>query len=148
MWWFKRQPGSAGSEAPALERLGSLESELMEQIWLLEEVSVRDLHSKLAPRLAYTTIMTTLDRLYKKGLLCRRKVGKAYVYSPALSEREYQGRLTDHFIGLALNGGKFGHAVLSSFVNAVTETDEEMLDRLDLLVKAKQRILRRTESER
>jgi len=148
MWWFKRQPGTAGSEAPALERLGSLESELMEQIWPLEEVSVRDLHSKLAPRLAYTTIMTTLDRLYKKGLLRRRKVGKAYVYSPALSEREYQGRLTEHFIGLALNGGKFGHAVLSSFVNAVTETDEEMLDRLDLLVKAKQRILRRTESER
>jgi predicted transcriptional regulator len=148
MWWFKRQPGSAGSERPALERLGNLESELMEQIWLLEEVCVRDLHSKLAPRLAYTTIMTTLDRLYKKGLLRRRKVGKAYVYFPALSEKEYQGRLTEHFIGLALNGGKFGHAVLSSFVNAVTETDEEMLDRLDLLVKAKQKILRRTESER
>jgi predicted transcriptional regulator len=148
MWWFKRQSGSAGSEAPALERLGSLESELMEQIWPLEEVSVRDLHSKLAPRLAYTTIMTTLDRLYKKGLLCRRKAGKAYVYFPALSEKEYQGRLTEHFIGLALNGGKSGQAVLSSFVDAVTEADEEMLDRLDLLVKAKQRILRRTESQR
>jgi predicted transcriptional regulator len=147
MWWFKLQPGSAGNEALALEQLGSLESELMEQIWPLEEVSVRDLHSKLAPRLAYTTIMTTLDRLYKKGLLCRRKVGKAYVYFPALSEKEYQGRLTEHFIGLALNGGKFSPAVLSSFVNAVTETDQEMLDRLDRLVKAKQRILRRTESE-
>ena len=147
MWWFKRQPGSAGSEAPALERLGSLESELMEQIWLLQEVSVREVHSKMAPRLAYTTIMTTLDRLYRKGLLCRRKVGKAYVYSPVLSEKEYQGRLTEHFICLALNGGKFSHAVLSSFVNAVTETDEEMLDRLDRLVKAKQRNLRRTEPE-
>jgi predicted transcriptional regulator len=144
MWWFKRQPGSG---APALERLGSLESELMEQIWRLEEFAVRDLHGKLAPRLAYTTIMTTLDRLYKKGLLCRRKAGKAYLYSPALSEREYQGRLTEHFIGLALNGGKFGHAVLSSFVDAVTETDQEMLDGLDRLVKAKQRVLRRTEPE-
>src|SRR5262249_41358574 len=65
MWWLKRQSGRA---EPALERLGSLESELMEHIWPLEadEVSVRDLHSKFAARLAYTTIMTTLDRLYKK----------------------------------------------------------------------------------
>lgn len=146
MWWFKRQNGRA---EPALERLGSLESELMEHIWPLgeDEISVRDLHSKFAARLAYTTVMTTLDRLYKKGLLRRRKVGKAYVYAPALSEAEYRERVTEHFIGLALNNGKYGHAVLSSFVDVVTETDEEMLNRLDRLVKAKQRALRRTEPE-
>jgi predicted transcriptional regulator len=147
MWWFKRQNGRA---EPALERLGSLESELMEHIWPLDDedgISVRDLHSKFAVRLAYTTIMTTLDRLYKKGLLRRRKVGKAYFYAPALSEAEYREQVTEHFIGLALNHGKYGHAVLSSFVDVVTETDEEMLDRLDRLVRAKRRALRRTEPE-
>lgn len=128
-----------------MERLGSLESKLMERIWSLGETSVRDLHDEYAPRLAYTTVMTTLDRLYKKGLLTRRKAGKAYVYVPAFEQRQYQERLAQHWIGMALSHGSHTHAVLSSFVDAVSENDQQMLDRLDGLVKAKQRARRRLE---
>ncbi len=144
MWWFKRKHGSAEI---ALERLGSLETELIEYVWPLQEVSVRDLHCRLGPRLAYTTVMTTLDRLYKKGLLQRRKVGKAYVYSPAITEADYRARLTDHFFSLALRDGKYNHAVLSSFVDAVSDNNKEMLDRLDRLVQAKRRLMRRSEQQ-
>ena len=144
MWWFKRQ---SGSSAPALEQLGSLEAEMMEHVWLLGEISVRDLHSRSASRLAYTTIMTTVDRLYKKGMLRRRKVGKAYLYAPALSRRDYRERLVQSLIGMALRDSRHRHVVLSCFVEVISEADRQMLDRLDQLVKAKQRALRRPETK-
>jgi BlaI family transcriptional regulator, penicillinase repressor len=140
--WLKKQVGGRKS---SLEQLGSLESELMERVWRCGEASVRDLHVLFASRLAYTTVMTTMDRLYKKGLLWRKKVGKAYVYVPALTEQQYQERLTQHLFGMVLHDGKNSGAVLSQFVDAVSETDEQMLERLDQLVKAKRRALRRQE---
>ncbi len=117
----------------------------MERIWRRGEISVRELHAEFAPRLAYTTVMTTMDRLYKKGLLKRRKVGKAYIYVPSLTEHEYQEQLTQHLLGMVLNEDKNSGAVLSHFVDAVSDADEQMLDRLDQLVKAKRRALRRSE---
>jgi len=140
--WLKKQLG--GNNAP-LGQLGSLESELMEHIWRRGETSVRDVHIEFESRLAYTTVMTTMDRLYKKGLLRRRKVGKAYLYVPALNEQQYQERLTHHLFGMVLHDVPNTGAVLSHFVDAVSDTDEQMLDRLDQLVKAKRRALRRQE---
>ena len=139
--WFKQQPGESKT---GLEPLGRLESELMERIWARGEISVRDLHLEFASHLAYTTVMTTLDRLYKKHLLNRRKVGKAFYYIPTLTEDEYKGRLTRHLVGMVLQEGS-KNAVLSSFVNAVSETDEELLEELNQLLKAKRRALRRKE---
>jgi predicted transcriptional regulator len=91
--------------------------------------------------------MTTVDRLYKKGLLRRRKVGKAYLYKPVLSRQDYRERLAQGLIGMALQDSQHRHAVLSCFVDVVSEADRQMLDRLDQLVKAKQRALRRPESK-
>ena len=65
-----------------IESLGKLERETMDEVWKRKEVSVRDLELAFGERIAYTTIMTTLDRLYKKGLLKRRKEGRAFLYSP------------------------------------------------------------------
>jgi len=138
--WLKRQNGSPKS---ALEQLGKLESELMERIWARGEITVRDLHLELASRLAYTTIMTTLDRLYKKGLLQRRKGGKAFYYVPAMTQEDYHARLTSHLLEMVLDDGADKNVVLSSFVNAVGEADRKLLDELDQLLKAKRRALRR-----
>ena len=137
--WLTRQnhPGAR------LDQLGSLESQLMERIWTRGEITVRDLHLELSDRLAYTTIMTTLDRLFKKGMLDRRKVGKAFFYRARMDEKEYHERLTQHLFGMVLHDGKNSNVVLSGFVDAVSDTDQQMLDRLDDLVKAKKRTLRR-----
>jgi predicted transcriptional regulator len=96
-------------------------------------------------RLAYTTLMTTLDRLYKKGLLRRRKEGKAYFYSPVFTEQQYQESLTEHFFGMVLDDRRNSAAVLSRFVEAVSEADQQMLEELDEIIKAKRRELRRRE---
>ena len=70
--------------------LGDLEREVMEEIWRRGEMSVRDIHTGFGDeRAAYTTLMTTLDRLYRKGLLERRKEGRAFLYSARISRDEF-----------------------------------------------------------
>jgi predicted transcriptional regulator len=140
--WLKK---NFGRQTRSLEQLGRLETELMERAWARGEISVRDLHQEVGGRLAYTTLMTTMDRLYKKGLLQRRKDGKAYIYSPAMSEREYQESLTQHLFGMMLSDSHNSNAVLSRFVDAVSEADSKMLNELEQIVKAKRRNLRRSE---
>ena len=73
-----RRPSEVASLA-----LGKLEREVLEQIWQRREVSVRDVYLQFEERIAYTTLMTTLDRLYKKRLLHRRKDGRAFLYAAA-----------------------------------------------------------------
>ena len=137
--WLKRKSGVR--EAP-VEQLGALESELMERIWARGETSVRDLCEEISSRLAYTTVMTTLDRLFKKGLLERRPVGKAFYYTPKVSKHEYNQQLTQHLLGIAVEETGSKHAVLSCFVDYVSDSDRKLLDELDELIKAKKRSLR------
>lgn len=139
MWWFKRKGDHSKT---ALEPLGSLESALMELVWRLGESSVRRLQAQSSPALAYTTIMTTVDRLYKKGLLTRTRAGKAYLYGPRLNEKEYRERVAQHLINMAVQNSRYDNMVLSCFVDAITETDRQMLDHLDQLIKAKRKALR------
>lgn len=138
--WLKRK---SGMRAAPVEQLGKLESEVMELIWKRGEASVRDLHEELAPRLAYTTVMTTLDRLFKKGILARRPVNRAFYYSAQVNREEYQHQLTRHLLGIAADEAGNQRVVLSSFVEYVSESDLKLLDELDEIIKAKRRSLRR-----
>lgn len=140
--WLKKQ---FGGRKTALGQLGALETEMMERIWRSGETSVREVHTEFAQRLAYTTVMTTMDRLYKKGMLQRRKVGKAFLYVALLTEQEYREQLAHHLFGMVLHDGNNSSTVLSNFVDAVGEADEKLLDNLDQLVQAKRRTLRRPE---
>jgi len=139
--WLKWQNRNS---RPALDQLGKLESELMELIWYRGEISVRALCDVIGSRLAYTTVMTTLDRLYKKKILSRKKVGKAFYYAPVLSREQYRDRQTQHILNVVLQESSSRDAVLSCFIDVVSESDRKMLDKLDELVKAKRRALSRT----
>lgn len=59
----------------------------MKILWSLEDATVGNVQEELQPRrpLAYTTVMTVLDRLSRKHVVTRRKQGRGYVYKPALS---------------------------------------------------------------
>lgn len=138
--WLKRK---FGDQRAPVEQLGALESELMERIWARGETSVRDLYEELATRLAYTTVMTTLDRLFKKGLLDRRPVGRAFYYTAKISKQEYNQQLTQHLLGIAVHESGSQEAVISCFVDYVSESDRKLLDQLDELIKAKRRSLGR-----
>jgi predicted transcriptional regulator len=64
-----------------------LELECLKALWTLGEGNVKDVRAALTSsrNLAYTTVMTLLDRLARKGGVTRRKVGRSFVYAPALS---------------------------------------------------------------
>src|SRR5262245_2217304 len=138
---FKRTGDGSGPD------LGPLEREVMEFIWRRPKraagISVRDIHLAFEERLAYTTLMTTLDRLHKKGLLERRKDGRAFLYSPRLSPQEFERSVARDVIDTLLGRGAEGvEPVLACIVEAVSEHDRALLDDLDRLIKEKRRELR------
>jgi predicted transcriptional regulator len=81
---------------------------------------------------AYTTIMTTMDRLHRKGLLMRQRDGVAWRYAPALSRAEFEKVLADGLAEEILQ--MHTEAALSAFVDAAARVDESLLDRLAQLI--------------
>jgi predicted transcriptional regulator len=127
----------------ATQALGKLERQVLNEIWRRDEVSVRDIYLAFDERIAYTTLMTTLDRLFKKKLLTRRKDGRAFVYLPAFSPDEFeQGIREDVIEGLLGHGADAVQPVLACIVDTVSEHDRELLDELDRLIKEKRRELK------
>ncbi|MDQ6785591.1 MAG: BlaI/MecI/CopY family transcriptional regulator [Acidobacteriota bacterium] len=120
--------------------LGSLERDAMREVWRQKEASVRQISAALGEQNAYTTVMTTLDRLYKKGLLNRRKQGRAFFYSPRFSPEELERGVTQDVIGSLLDTGDAAvKPVLACIVDAVSERDLVLLDELERLVQSKRR---------
>jgi predicted transcriptional regulator len=122
--------------------LGKLERQLLEEIWQRGETTVRDLFRILDERIAYTTIMTTLDRLYKKNLLSRYKDGRAFMYAPLVTREELENGIREDVIdGLLGVHAQSVEPVLACIVDAVSERDRESLDELERLIKKKRREL-------
>jgi predicted transcriptional regulator len=121
--------------------LGSLERQVMERLWALgREASVRDLRAAFDGSLAYTTLMTTVDRLFKKGLLGRRRQGRAFLYAPRLTADQLRTGVAADLIGTLLGqGAEAARPVMSTFVDAVEERDEALLDELEALVRHRRR---------
>ncbi|MDT7604069.1 MAG: hypothetical protein QOF61_2066 [Acidobacteriota bacterium] len=127
--------------APAL---GALEREVLECLWRRGEASVRDVHAAFGETTAYTTLMTTLDRLYRKGLLVRRKEGRAFRYAPRVTrEALAQGIREDLLEDLIGQNAEGVEPVLSYIIESVGERDRALLDKLDQMIKEKRRELKR-----
>ena len=133
-----RRPSEVASLA-----LGKLERQVLDEAWRRGELSVRDVFVVFDEKVAYTTLMTTLDRLYKKKLLERRKDGRAFLYSPALSREEFEHGIREDVIdGLLGHGAESVEPVLACIVDTVSARDRELLDELDRLIKQKRRELK------
>ena len=141
---LRSTPQKFNRTGEVVSKLGPLEREVMELIWRRPEesaeVSVRDIYMAFESRLAYTTLMTTLDRLRKKGLLERRKEGRAFFYSPRFSPDEFERSVARDAINMLLGRGSNGvEPILACIVDAVSERDRALLDELDRLIKEKRR---------
>jgi predicted transcriptional regulator len=122
--------------------LGRLELGVMEILWSRGESSVRDVIDKLNRPLAYTTVMTTLDRLYKKGLLGRRKSERAFLYSPRFSRPDWERKRAGDLVAGFLAGPRPSRDLLiSCLVDAVGQHDEALLDELEKKIRSKRRDL-------
>jgi predicted transcriptional regulator len=124
--------------------MGHLEITVMEIVWTHGESSVHDVAQKLARPLAYTTVMTTLDRLYKKGLLDRRKSDRAFLYAPRLTRAEWERKRAGDFLTSFLAGPQpSGDLLISCLVDAFVEQDAALLDELERKIRSKRKELDR-----
>jgi BlaI family transcriptional regulator, penicillinase repressor len=73
------------------ELLGDLQLQVMEVVWRLGRTTVAEVHQALAERrrIAYTTVLTTLRALERRGIVRHDKAGKAFVYSPTMTRDQY-----------------------------------------------------------
>lgn len=123
-------------------RLGPLERQLLEEMWLRGNGTVRELLADGMIKQAYTTVMTTLDRLYKKGLLDRIAEGRAFRYFPRQSPEEFRRAAAVEGLRQLLTSNDTA-LPLSYLVEALSVHDAQLLDELQLLIERKRRELKR-----
>jgi len=122
--------------------LGPLERQVLEVLWERKRAAtVRSVQPSF-PRLAYTTLMTTLDRLYRKGVLRRFRLGRAFGYEPRCSRDELFGQMVSGQVADLMAACGDSTLLLSTLVQAVGHTDAELLDELEALVRAERERLK------
>jgi predicted transcriptional regulator len=120
--------------------LGPLENLVLETLWRRGESNVRDVAENLDRPLAYTTVMTTLDRLYKKGILQRRKAQRAFLYAARYSRAEWeQKRAGDMVVNFLSSPEPERDLLISCLVEAVGNYDESLLDELERKIRLRRR---------
>jgi predicted transcriptional regulator len=128
-WWKSRAAG-----------FGRLEAEVMDIVWRQGDCSVNEVSTKLSRPLAYTTVMTTLDRLFKKGVLDRRNSDRAFIYSARISQHEWERKRTGDFVADFLARPEAtGELLISCLVEAVGDRDRALLDELERSIQKKRR---------
>jgi len=97
-----RKPGPARETPPPLELL------CLRALWSLERASVKDVREAVMPTrpLAYTTVMTVLDRLVRRGMITRQKSGRAFLYSPAVSRDAMRRLALKDFVDAYFEGSQ------------------------------------------
>ena len=129
--------------APRAIVLGRLETLVMESLWQSDEaMSVRDVARHLNGLWAYTTLMTTLDRLFKKSLASREPLGRSFVYRARLSRADLGAQALKTAVSDIGAGTGQPELALAALVDALESHDPDWLDSLDRLVKEKKRALR------
>src|SRR5450432_2349822 len=125
-------------------QLGPLEERLLEALWERGNATVRDLLNGDGgcQDLAYTTVMTTLDRLFKKNLLSREAEGRAFRYTPRFTREELHREVAGEAFRQLLDASPASSLPLSYLVEILTERDAQLLDDLRQLVETKRRELR------
>jgi predicted transcriptional regulator len=135
-------PRGLRSDDPLGAALGHLERAVMEVVWRQDQTTVREVQAALPRSVAYTTVMTTLDRLFKKGFVDRSRTGRAFVYR-ALRTREQTEAAVARGVMLGLFSGAGAKPILSNLVDAVGSHDDgvQLLDALEEMVREKRRRL-------
>jgi predicted transcriptional regulator len=109
-----------------VREFGELESAIMDVVWDSDRAYlVREVRERLSYNrpLAYTTVMTVMNILYGKGVLCREKHGRAWRYWPAESREDHDARL----MAEVLRSGGNEHITMMRFVERVSDEERESL---------------------
>ena len=127
-------------------QLGPLERQVLQAIWKRGTATVREVLEEGKVWQTYPTIMTTMDRLFKKGLLDRVPDGKAFRYSSRYRPEEIERVAAVNGIRQLL-GSEYSSLHLSYFVEAVSTQDGKLLDELQSLVEHQRAQLKKEEEK-
>ncbi len=115
-------PGASARRQP-----GMLEDEVLAVLWTSDRpMTPAQVQLAFEDRLAYTTVMSTLSRMYRKGLVSRESAGKGYVYRPTVDEASH----TAQAMADLLSRRRDRAGVLARFVSSLKPEEEELLQRL------------------
>ena len=123
--------------------LGPLEQAVVQLLWTHGRCSVQDVARQLDRPLAYTTVMTTLDRLFKKGVLDRQLIERAFHYTPRFSRQEMERRQASAFVDGFL-ARKSGEMLFSCLIDAVGQYDAALLDELEEKIRRKRKEMKKS----
>lgn len=115
--------------------LGDLEIAVLEHIWAAGPCDAKAAHGRVGRQRAISlnTVQSTLERLFRKGLLRREKISHAYEYSAGVSRSELVGRLVESTVRRV--GGNHPEALLlSAFVDLAARAGEDQLEQLEALI--------------
>jgi predicted transcriptional regulator len=127
-----------------LSQFGPLEMKVLMLLWGKGHALTVRHFLPAFPELAYTTLMTTLDRLHRKGVLIRRRRGRAFAYEPRCSPEQMLSELVSEQVADLLAASGAYKAILCTFVQCVGRKDAALLDELDALVQAERVRLKMT----
>lgn len=111
-----------------MRNLGELEAVVMDHLWSSESpATVRDVLAAMdrQPPLAYTTVMTVMDNLHRKGFLTRSMEGRAYRYEPTMPRADYTAEVMHNL----LDGSGDRATTLLRFVDHITSADRVKLEK-------------------
>jgi predicted transcriptional regulator len=117
--------------------LGELEITILEYLWSFGPADAKSVHRRIGTSrgISVNTVQSTLDRLFKKELLERKKVSHAYVYSSIISREVLMADMIDNVVD-KLSGGS-EEAMLTAFVDLAERVEDDSLDRLEAMIAAR-----------
>jgi len=124
--------------------LFDLEADIMQVVWREGWMgfAVSEVHERLEAErdIAYTTVMTTVSRLFDKGLLERRREGRRYLYTPVMGQDEFLRAMARDVLGSLLDATADGAEAL--LTEQVADADADELDRLEAMIRARRKELK------
>ena len=110
----------------------------MEVLWAAGECSVADVVDRLNRRYAYTTVLTTIDRLFRKGIADRKKFHRHFLYTARLSHQDWQRQRTEELVAFLRECSQHTReVVLSSLLEALGQDDITLLEQFEVKIRAK-----------
>ncbi len=110
----------------------------MEILWKCGEGKVCDVMKALGRNLAYTTVMTTLDRLFKKKFVSRRKRSRAFIYSPCVTCQEWKDAAARDLLDKLMTGPQVSRELLiECLMEAVGQQDAALADEIARIAHSK-----------
>lgn len=123
-------------QSSSLRVFGELEREVMDIVWSKKTITVREVYEtiKKKRRIAYTTVMTIMDRLFVKKILNRKKVGKTYNYYAGVSKVYFFKKTSKKIIDSLIQD--FGEVAIAQFASTIDRVDQKKLKMLREKIKA------------